>query len=315
MREKVIITGPTGAVGIALMQKCLDEQCEILAICHRGSPRNEQVPKNPLITVIEADLEELDKIDPVQYMGYNTFYHLAWCGTYGDDRDNIALQLKNIECTLHAVELAAAMGCHTFIGVGSQAEYGRTECDLNSSTPTFPENGYGIAKLCAGQMSRVLCRQKGMRHIWARILSVYGPYDRSETLVSSTLIKMLNKEETYFTGGEQIWDFIYSEDAAAALYALGVKGRDGQVYCIGNGQGLPLRDYIMKMKRAAACDMQVHFGAIPYTDKQVMYLCADIEALKKDTGFMPSINFDTGIRKTIEWVKKYEKDKLSDTVL
>ena len=35
------------------------------------------------------------------------------------------------------------------------------------------------AKLCAGQMTRIACAQKGIQHVWARILSVYGPYDLS----------------------------------------------------------------------------------------------------------------------------------------
>ena len=56
----------------------------------------------------------------------------------------------------------AKLGCYKFIGAGSQAEYGRVEGKLTALTLTFPENGYGIAKLCAGQMSRILCEQKNM---------------------------------------------------------------------------------------------------------------------------------------------------------
>lgn len=96
-------------------------------------------------------------------------------------------QLQNIQYTLDAVELASRIGCKKFVGAGSQAEYGRVEGVLSASTPVFPENGYGIAKLCAGQMSRILCEQKQIEHIWTRILSIYGPYDGENTMIMSSI--------------------------------------------------------------------------------------------------------------------------------
>ena len=77
--------------------------------------------------------------------------------------------------------------CQVFIGAGSQAEYGRVEGVLTAQTPCFPENGYGMAKLCAGQMSRVECQTLGMAHIWTRILSVYGPHDGPATMILSLI--------------------------------------------------------------------------------------------------------------------------------
>ena len=80
-----------------------------------------------------------------------------------------------------------ALGCKVFLGAGSQAEYGRVSGILRPDTPAFPENGYGMAKLCAGQMSRVECQTLGMDHVWARILSVYGPHDGPATMISGTV--------------------------------------------------------------------------------------------------------------------------------
>ncbi len=308
MKQKIVITGPTGAVGMALIHKSIAEGCEVLAICHRGSKRNEQIPKHPLITVVETDLEELGRIDYLPENEYNVFYHLAWKGTFGDGRNHMPLQIENIQYTMDAVKLAKRLGCHTFIGAGSQAEYGRVEGKLYPDTPTFPENGYGMAKLCAGQMSRVLCGQEGLQHIWVRILSVYGPYDRGETMISSCLGKMLRGEAADFTAGEQLWDYLYSEDAAEALWLLGQKGINGKVYCIGSGKAFPLKEYIQKMHTLTGEKATLRFGAIPYAKGQVMELCADITALTEDTGFLPKTSFEDGIRKTIEWIKENEKN-------
>ena len=174
---------------------------------------------------------------------------------------------------------------------------------LNADVPTFPENGYGIAKLCAGQMSRIRCQQLGIQHIWARVLSVYGPCDGESTMIISMIRQLLNGERPKCTKGEQIWDYIYSKDAAKAFYLLGKYGRNGKIYCIGSGQGLHLKQYIDIIRKQIGANLGVGFGEIPYGDKQVMYLCADTSELQRDTGFKTEYTFEEGIRETIEWCR------------
>ncbi|WP_075364667.1 NAD-dependent epimerase/dehydratase family protein [Desulfosporosinus metallidurans] len=135
-----------------------------------------------------------------------------------------------------------------------------------------------------------------MKHIWTRILSVYGPYDGEKTMVMSTIIKLINGEVPRFTKGEQMWDYLYSGDAANAMYLLGEKGHDGKVYCLGSGEARPLCEYIYEIRDLIDGNSKVELGAIPYSENQVMYLRADIDALKVDVGFSPSVNFTEGIR-------------------
>lgn len=302
MSKRVAFTGVTGAVGMALLDTCIRKGYEVLAVCRRGSKRNSRIPDRP--EVMEADLSELDTLVPPDDKPCETFYHLAWGGTFGEDREELKKQVHNIEGTLGAVRLAARLGCRTFVGAGSQAEYGRTQGMLRPDTPAFPENGYGMAKLCAGQMSRKACEQLGLKHIWVRLLSVYGPYDREETMVSTSLRQMLCGEETRFTPGGQVWDFLYSGDAADALFRIGLHPVHGRIYCLGSGQARPLREYILKMKQLTGCKAQVRFGEIPYSSNQVMHLCADIGGLTQDTGFVPETDFETGIRETIKWIQE-----------
>lgn len=300
---RIVITGPTGAIGIALIKQCIAGQTEVLAICHKGGRLN-RIPRSPFVHVLELDLEEYKGYEPDDAIkGYDVFYHFAWGGTVGDARNNLELQHKNIGYAVDAVHLAQKLGCHTFIGAGSQAEYGRVEGKLSADTPAFPENGYGIAKLCAGQMTRIACRQLGMKHIWTRILSVYGPYDGERTMIISTIRKLLAGKKAAFTKGEQQWDYLYCDDAASAMRLLGEKGKDGAVYCLGSGKAQPLSDYIAMLKDAVDSRLELALGEIPYAAGQVMYLCADIGQLQADTGFAPEVDFQTGILQTVEWVK------------
>lgn len=306
MRKRIAISGVTGAIGMALLEKYLHEGYEVLAVCRKGSARNSRIPSSAKVTVLETDLDGLDTEALPDDKPCETFYHLAWGGTFGADREDLALQMRSIAGTLRAVRMAQRLGCRTFVGAGSQAEYGRTQETLRPDTPVFPESGYGIAKLCAGQLSRKACGQLGLHHVWVRVLSVYGPYDRAETMVSASLRRMLRGEASGYTLGGQLWDFLYSADAADALFRIGQHPQHGQVYCLGSGKARPLREYILIMKELTGCMAQVNFGEIPYSPNQVMNLCADISSLTRDTGFVPVTDFETGIRKTVDWILKNE---------
>lgn len=306
--KKMIITGPTGAIGMALIKRCIEEQICVVAVCHKGSARKEQILQDQHVQVVEADLADLGQLGKkdlglAETENADTFYHFAWEGTTGTSRNDMPLQIKNIRHTIDAAELAARLGCDTFVGAGSQAEYGRVEGNLSAETPVYPENGYGMAKLCAGQMSRQRCEALGIRHIWVRILSVYGPYDGQGSMVMSTIRKLARGERASFTPGEQMWDYLYSEDAAEAMLLLGEKGTGGKTYVLGSGQVKPLKEYILQIRQEVKEQNgvvgELGLGDIPYAEKQVMYLGADITALVQDTGFEPKIPFAVGIERTV----------------
>lgn len=307
--RRVIITGPTGAIGMALIQKCIEMNTEVTAVCHHGSARIGQLPVSELVKVVECDLCEMKTLPERLQGSYDAFFHLAWACTAGEGRNDVEAQTQNIRYTMDVVDAVKRLGCECFIGAGSQAEYGRVEGSLHAMTPVFPENGYGIAKLCAGQLSRLRCGQLGIRHIWFRVLSVYGKYDGEQTMIMSSIRKMLNGEIPEYTPAQQMWDYLYSEDAARAFYLAAQKDRDGAVYCLGSGQARPLREYIEIMRDEAKPGLPLKFGAKPYADKQVMHLCADITDLQRDTGFVPETGFSEGIRKTVEWVRNRSENR------
>ncbi|MCD7728659.1 MAG: NAD(P)-dependent oxidoreductase, partial [Clostridia bacterium] len=303
---RAVITGATGAIGMALINELINNGTEVLVLCREGSERNVNIPIHPLVSLKYCALNELVEVGNDTGKIYDVFYHFAWEGTAGSLRNDMYLQNINVRYALDAVKAAKRFGCHTFIGAGSQAEYGRVEGILQPDTPVFPENGYGIAKLCAGQMTREFAHQNGMHHIWVRILSVYGPYDGAQSMVMSTIDKLQRGETPLFTKGEQMWDYLYSADAAKAFYLLGDKGCDGKTYVLGSGNASPLSCYIKTIRDVVNPAAELNFGAIPYAEKQVMYLKADISELNKDTGWQPNTDFENGIKNTM----KIKKNKI-----
>lgn len=306
--KKAIVTGATGAVGTALVNKLISENVETLVLVRKGGRVN-KIPQNPLVKIAYCSLDEMADFQNTDNEKYDVMFHLAWAGPYGKDRNDMFLQTDNIKNELEAVKLAKRFGCETFVGAGSQAENGRLKDGekVSPTSPTNPDNGYGIAKLAAGKMSRILCSQLGMKHIWCRILSAYGPGDGAHTMVMSTIIKFLNGEDCDFTPGEQKWDFLYNGDIANAFYLAAEKGKNGAIYTLGSGKTKSLKDYITTIRDIACPSAKCNFGAVDYFPNQVMYLCADIEDLKRDTGFEPQVDFETGIKTRLNGIKWHFK--------
>lgn len=302
--KKVVITGATGAIGRALIKICIEAGFEVLAVVHRASERIAELKTINNCHMLYLDLSEYDHAiekmakQGIASDGFELFFHLAWMAPFGEGRNNLELQMENVKYSLAAVRFAKALSCTTFVGAGSQAEYGRVTSKLSPNTPAFPETGYGIAKLCAGQMTRLACEQSGIKHIWTRILSVYGPHDGVHSLISVAINDMINNRETSFTPCDQIWDYIYSEDAARAMLLAAQKGKHGSVYVIGSGEAHPLKEYIQMIAEITDYKKEIGFGKRPYNDKQVMNLQADIIDLQ-EIGFKIHVSFVEGIENLI----------------
>ncbi len=313
--KKAYVTGATGAIGMALVAELLQNNIEVTVFLRKDSERSGRIAesfgeelKRGNLSVEYVSLEELKHfMENVYTPGRqdSVFYHLGWSGTFGKLRNDAVLQQKNVEYTLDAVRLADRLGCTKFIGVGSQAEYGRVSTRLTPDTDTVPENEYGRAKLAAGVSSRELCRELGIEHAWVRVLSVYGPYDGMNTMITSVIRGLLKGDRVSLTKGEQMWNYLYSEDAGKELYLLGAKAvRNGAVYILAGSEEHSLKEYVVRLCRAMdADDKLLGFGDVPYGAGQVMCLTADIGTLCSDTGYIPDTTFEDGIKKTAEWVK------------
>ncbi|MBO6179971.1 MAG: NAD-dependent epimerase/dehydratase family protein [Selenomonadaceae bacterium] len=298
--KSAVLTGPTGVLGTALVKKLADVGVETFAACHPGSLKNDFILKHPRIHKVECDIEDIGRLPKLIGRHVDAFFHFAWTGTQkNSNRMDMYLQNTNVKYALDTVHAAKRLECKVYVGAGSQAEYGYVDGIIHPDTPVKPISGYGMAKLCAGQMTRAICHEFGIRHIWPRIISVYGENDGAKTLIS-TLIRTLQKGESpMVTDGEQMWDYLYADDAAEALYLMAENGRDGAIYVLGSGQTRKLKAFMMDIRDAVNKNIPLGLGKVPYLPDQVMHLEADIASLTRDTGWQPRTDFATGIHKML----------------
>ncbi|GBU22824.1 hypothetical protein R80B4_02736 [Fibrobacteres bacterium R8-0-B4] len=295
--KSIVLTGATGMIGSAMARIALEQGMEVLCIAKKDSRRIDNLPKSDRLKIVRADLSEYAGLEITG--DYDVFYHLAWEETVGAFRDSAEAQVKNIQYALDAARLAKRLGCRKFVGIGSQAEYGAVAEPLKPETPEHPESSYGITKYTAGKLSRQLCEQLELEFNWVRVLSVYGPADGTHTLIMYAIRELQAGRSPEFTKCEQVWDYLYSDDAAAALLAIGAKGVDGKTYPLGSGQARRLSEYLEALRDVVNPTGVLQFGKKEYYPHQPMHLCADISELTADTGWRPEVSFTEGVGRII----------------
>ena len=307
--KHVLVTGGTGVTGNALIRYLLQHNIAVTALVRPGSFRRKYLPQNNgLLTIVDCAMDDYKNILPKLHVNkYDVFFHLSWDGSTGKkkigNRNNFSLQNQNVGYALDAVELCHNLQCPVFVMTGSQAEYGRINMPIKETMEKKPENGYGMAKLCAEGMTRLLCKEYGIRHIWPILFSVYGPYDATESLIDTTIRKLVLGETLAYTKGEQRWDYLYSYDAASALVQLAEKGQAGEVYHVANGRSIPLAEYIQTIYEVLGWKLIPRMGELPYGEKQIMYLGADISKLQRTTGFKSEYSFREGVIQIVESIQ------------
>lgn len=293
-------------LGLALLNECINNQTEVIAVIRENSTKKKLIPDSPYVSVVECELINLSTLTLPNKFSYDALYHFAWECTDNSSRNSVEAQNKNVAYTLDAVKVAFNHSCKRFIGAGSQAEYGRVDGKVAPEMKVSPDSAYGVAKYAAGRLSAILSKQLGLQFIWTRIFSTYGINDMPSTMIMYCIDSLLKNQMPILTKCEQVWDYLNSKDAARAFYLLGEKGKDQSVYNIGSGNARTLSEYVIELRDAIDETLKLGIGMKEYAPMQVMHLCADISALINDTGFTPTIAFNEGVRETIEWYKEID---------
>lgn len=291
---RVIITGATGFIGVTLCKEMLDKGYNVTAIVRPNSQKKDRLPK--VVNIIELSLDKLNELQGK----YDLFYHLAWNGSSGNDRDDFEMQYSNIKYTAEAIRAAKRCGCKKFIGAGSQAEYGLVSGMANEeATVPNPFMMYGAAKLASYSMGKVLSEQLNISFIWARIYSVYGALQNEGTLISYVVKTLKEGRAPELSSCENMWDFMHVSDCASALRVIGEKENSRGLYNISTGKPKLLKQFVKEIRDIVNPNVQLRFGGIKTDMKKSFWLEPDVNKLKK-CGFECKYDFKEGLNKYLE---------------
>ncbi|MEQ1799274.1 MAG: NAD(P)-dependent oxidoreductase [Lacibacter sp.] len=284
---RIIVTGSNGFIGRSLVKQLLTGKHEVCVLV-----RNKTV--QPQVNTISYNDSLLDCADDVQSWKPDVFFHLAWRGVDNTQRNSEENNLYNYRLTIDSVKLAKEAGCKQWIGAGSQAEYGVANSILSETENCKPVTGYGSTKQKLCNETQTLCSSYNMVHSWARIFSVYGPNDHQETLISYLIKTMFEKEVPQVSSCTQHWDYLFVNDAAAALGSL---INHAGVYNIASGKTVVLKEVVETIQQLTGYKGEIQWGYKP--DAALHFLCGSIEKISRNTGWSPIVSLNEGLAKTI----------------
>lgn len=303
--KSAVVTGGTGFIGKWLVSGLLESGAEVTLALLPEITDMDALPKSPKLKIVECGMDSFAKLpDLIPERGFDVFFHMAWWGSAGPLRADVAEQLKNVQYSCDAVAAAAALGCGRFVGAGSimedEANVYLSQQDAEPSINYI----YSCAKLAAHQMCRVTAEHAHIPFCWSKISNAYGEGDLTGRFMHATVEKMRKGQPCGFTQGDQLYDFIYVSEVAQAFISIGEKGIPGKAYYIGTDNVKPLKEYILDIKRATGSASELNFGAVPFKGALLPSEILDAGPLMRDTGFSAQIGLNEGIGKYMEWLDK-----------
>lgn len=300
--EKVLITGADGFIGHNLIDRLLAEKIEIYAIVYPEHNIYERA-SNEKLHVMCINLNEImhhanefpDNID--------TMYHFAWIGVKPELRNELDVQMLNINITLDCMKLATAIGIKKVVFPGSTNEYLYYGKPLNKNAIPSPNNAYGAVKIALRYLCSDFATRNNIEFVYAIIAGIYAEDRRDNNVIFYTIDKLLHGEKPSLTKLEQLWDYVHIDDVTEALFLIGEKGKGGSVYGVGHGDNWALSNYIKIIHQKIDPSLPMGIGEVPYSSEVLPCSCIDLTEIERDTGFKPKVNFEDGITKVIEKIK------------
>lgn len=304
---RCLVTGAAGHLGAALVRHLTRHNQQVAAIVRPESDLRRLAGCRNRIGLVYADLTRLDPVAAqIRAFRPEVVFHLAWRGITRAEREDPAQIALNISAGQAIFDLVRDAGCRCWIGIGSQAEYGLTEQDREAVTedrPAYPITNYGRAKLHLSRLTEQWCEAAGIRYVWLRLFAVYGPHDHEAHVIPYIIRSLLNRRAPSLTSGEQAWDYLYIDDAAAAIHAAALADTATGVFNLGSGDARTIRRIAESIRDAIDPNAALGFGEIAYPAGEPLYLCADTRRFQAATGWQPRVALVDGLNMTIDWYR------------
>jgi len=199
---------------------------------------------------------------------------------------------------------------HKFLQVSTDEVYGALGATgfFTEDTPLDPHSPYSASKASADLIVKAYHDTFGLNINITRCSNNYGPYQFPEKLIPLMINNVLNhKELPVYGDGKQIRDWLYVTDHCQAIDMVFEKGKKGEVYNIGGHnekENIEIVKRIIKYLNEKTGDKEINENLIKHVKDRLGHdrrYGIDPSKIKKDLGWEPTIMFDEGIEKTIDW--------------
>lgn len=314
---KILVTGGAGFIGsnfiLYMMEKYPDyEIVNLDKLTYAGNLKNlKSIENNPKYTFIHGDICDREIVRKAM-SGCDAVVHFA--AESNVDRSitgpTVFIQ-TNIVGTEVLLEVSLELRVKRFHHISTDEVFGslslnNLEEKFNENTPYSPRSSYSASKAGSDHLVRAFIETHNFPATISNCTNNYGPYQFLQTIIPLFITNAFqDKPLPIYGSGKAVRDYLYVTDHCSAIDLILHKGEIGETYCVGGDSeknGLEIADTILDLQgkpktlKTFVEDRKGHD----------MRYAMDHSKITNELGWNPTVTFEEGIKKTIQWYKDNE---------
>jgi nucleoside-diphosphate-sugar epimerase len=303
-----LVTGGAGFIGSHLAEELVSRGHAVRVVDSLITGRRSNLDHVPGVEFREGDLAEMDvavrAVDGCDYV----LHQAAIPSVPRSVKDPVTSNRANVDATLNVLVAARDAGIRRLVFAGSSSAYGNTPTlPKHEEMPANPLSPYALQKVVSEQYLQMFTRLYGLETVSIRYFNVFGPrqdpsspYSGVISVFATALLE--NRPPTIYGDGEQTRDFTYVANVVdGVLRACEATGASGQVINVATGGRISLNQLFAVMRDIVGANVEPEYAESRAGD--VRDSQADIQKAKDILGYQPTVSFEDGLRRTIEWYR------------
>ncbi|MBZ5598727.1 MAG: SDR family oxidoreductase [Acidobacteriia bacterium] len=306
-----LITGIAGFIGSSLARAALAQGGQVRGMDNLSTGKKENLSEIlSRIDFRQADLLALaathDACRGVDYV----FHEAAIPSVPKSVLDPLGSNQANVDATVNLLVAARDAKVKRVVYAASSAAYGDTPTlPKREDMPPNPISPYAVGKLAGEYYMTSFYRCYGLETVSLRYFNIFGPRQDPTSPYSGVLAKFITQmlqgeQPTIFGDGAQSRDFTYVDNVVDAnLRACQAPAAEvaGKVFNIATARRVDLNETFRALKKIIGYPGDVKYA--PERAGDVKHSLADLTQAEKHLGYRPKVDFEEGLRRTIEWYR------------
>ena len=307
--ETYLVTGGAGFIGSHLVEHLVRRGAAVRVVDNFVTGSRENLLGLSNVEVIEGDLAD-PEIARQAVVGVDYILHQAAIPSVPRSvADPWVSHRANVDATLHLLLAAREAGVRRVIYAASSSAYGDapTLPKVETMQPV-PRSPYALQKLVGEEYSRLFTQLYGLETVSIRYFNVFGPRQDPNSQYSGVIARFITallqgNSPVVYGDGEQTRDFTYIDNVVMAVLAACTAPRaSGEVINVATGDRVSLNQLFQKLCAIINVEIQPIYESSRPGD--VRDSLADCTKAKERLGYQPSVNFEDGLRLTVEWYRQ-----------